>query len=117
MSGRESAKDLGNRRTHRRAELRSSVLIDASSSYFTGRCRDVSEAGLGVELSAPLPIGLNVDVYFELPTGVAVESRAQVARWDGKTAGIHFCELSSAGAKALRAYCDSWRRKLLANCA
>ena len=73
--------------------------------------------GLGVELSTPLPIGMNVDVYFELPTGVAVEARAEVARWDGKTAGIHFCELSKDGSVALRAYCDSWRRKLLANCA
>jgi len=114
---RDTSQNLGNRRTHRRAELRSPVLIDAASSYHTGRCRDVSPVGLGIEVSAALPVGMPVDVYFELPTGVAVEARAQVARCDGQTAGIHFNDLSAEGMQALRAYCDTWRQKLLANCA
>ncbi len=116
-AARDASRDLGNRRTHRRAELRSPVLIDSASSYLTGRCRDVSEVGMGVEVTAPLTVGANVDVYFELPTGVAVEARAQVARSDGKSAGIRFAELSADGSRALKAYCESWRQKLLANCA
>ncbi|MFZ5895287.1 MAG: PilZ domain-containing protein [Myxococcota bacterium] len=111
------ASSMGNRRTCRRAELDAPVLLDAESSYYTARCRDVSQAGLGVETQAELKIGTWLDVYFELPTGVAVEARAQVTRVASNRIGIAFREIRQDCAAALREYCEGWRTQLLQSCA
>ncbi len=116
-AGSPSSNSLGNRRAFRRAELKAPVLIDASSTYHTGRCRDVSPAGIGVETDAPFVPGTVVDLYFELPTGSAIEARAEVARCANHAVGLKFHDLSAEAGDALRSYCEGWRRALLQRCA
>lgn len=108
---------MGNRRACRRAELHVPVLLDAERSYYTAQCRDVSQAGLGVETEAELPVGLALEVYFELPTGNAIEARARVARTGCGQLGLHFEQISPEANAALRDYCEGWRTQLLQNCA
>ena len=92
-------------------------MIDAASAYHTGRCRDVSPSGLGLELSARLEAGASVDLYFELPTGVAIEVRAEVVRTGGDALGLRFKGLRAEEQRALAAYCEAWRGELLERCA
>ena len=108
---------MGNRRACRRAELHVPVLLDAESSYYTAQCCDVSQAGLGVETQANLAVGTSMEVYFELPTGSAIEARALVTRTAPNRVGLRFCEIGEESAAALREYCDGWRTQLLQSCA
>lgn len=114
---RTSNQTLGNRRAHRRAALTAPVLIDSARAHHTGRCRDVSEGGLLIELESELPIGATVDLYFELPTGVAIEARAEIARRAEHTLGLRFEALPPEDRRAVAAYCETWRATLLTNCA
>lgn len=93
------------------------MLIDNARAYFTARSRDVSPDGIGVEVGANLAAGTLVDVYFELPSGVAVEVRAQLVRSDGASMGLRFVELGDEERRALIAYCSAWRDALLQRCA
>lgn len=111
------SRNLGNRRAHRRAALTSPVLIDSARSHHTGRCRDVSEGGLLVELETELPVGTPVDLYFELPTGVSIEARAEVLRSATSTLGLRFEALSTEHRRAVSSYCETWRAALLSKCA
>ena len=43
---------------------------------------------LGVIGGRGVPTGITVEVYFELPSGVAVETHAEVVRSDGNVIGI-----------------------------
>jgi hypothetical protein len=109
---------LGNRRAHRRAALSAPVLIDSARSHHTGRCRDVSEGGLLVELETELPIGMPVDLYFELPTGIAIEAQGAVVTRSGKSVlGLRFDSLKAEDRLAVSAYCATWRAALLSKCA
>lgn len=108
---------LGNRRAHRRAALSAPVLIDSARSHHTGRCRDVSEGGLLVELETELPEGMSVDLYFELPTGIAIEAHAAVTRSEKSVLGLRFDSLSTEERRAVSAYCATWRAALLSKCA
>jgi len=112
-----ASSSLGNRRAARRAELAAPVLMDADRSYYTAQCCDVSQAGLGVETRAELPLGTLLDVYFELPTGSAIEARASVARVAPNRIGLRFEYIAQGSADALREYCNGWRAQLLQNCA
>lgn len=112
-----ASSSMGNRRACRRAELHVPVLLDAESSYYTAHCCDVSQAGIGVETQAELPVGTLLEVYFELPTGNAIEARATVARTGPSRLGLRFEDLTAQTTAALREYCDSWRRELLQSCA
>jgi len=113
----EGPETLGNRRAHRRAALTAPVLIDSARSHHTGHCRDVSEGGLLVELETELPVGMPVDLYFELPTGIAIEARAAVARSGKSVLGLRFDSLSAEDRRAVSAYCETWRAALLSRCA
>jgi predicted Zn-dependent protease len=93
------------------------VLIDAASAYHTARCRDVSPGGLGLELRAELSLGTTVDLYFELPTGVAIEVRAEVVHKGNDFVGLRFKGLRAEEQRALAAYCEAWRGELLQRCA
>ncbi|MGC4089976.1 MAG: PilZ domain-containing protein [Polyangiaceae bacterium] len=108
---------MGNRRAHRRAELHAPVLLDSNSTYQTAQCFDVSQAGLGVETRASFAPGAQVDVYFELPTGFAVEARASVTRVAVGRVGLKFDHIGAESSAALREYCDGWRNQLLQSCA
>lgn len=101
----------------RRAALSAPVLVDTASAYHTGRCRDVSPNGLGLELGTSLPEGTAVELYFELPTGVALDVRAEIVRVKGESLGVRFKDLSAEDQRALAAYCDAWRGDLLQRCA
>ena len=112
-----ASSSMGNRRACRRAELHVPVLLDAERSYYTAHCCDVSPAGIGVETQAELPVGTLLEVYFELPTGNAVEARATVARAGTNRLGLRFEELAPEATGALREYSEDWRRQLLQSCA
>jgi hypothetical protein len=78
------------RRIHPRAELDAPVLIDAGHSWGKARCQNVSVGGLALQVERPLSAGTRVDLYFELPTGVAIETQAEVVRSDGDEIGLRF---------------------------
>lgn len=109
--------NLGNRRAHRRAALTAPVLVDSARAHHTGYCRDVSEGGLSIELQSDLPVGSAVDLYFELPSGIAIEARAEVARRGERTFGLRFHGLSVDDRRAVASYCDTWKAALLTRCA
>lgn len=54
---------------------------------------------------APLDVGTKVELYFELPSGVAVEANAELVRRDGNRLAFKFVELEHELVVALRAFC------------
>ncbi|HVU03990.1 MAG TPA: PilZ domain-containing protein [Polyangiaceae bacterium] len=93
------------RRTHSRAPLAAPVLVDGLSDWRRARLEDVSVGGIGLSDAGPLTVGKTVEVYFELPSGVAVEARARVVRTNDGRAGLCFLSLDHAAELALRAHC------------
>ena len=89
------------RRRHPRALLDAPALIDATHSWSKARCQNVSETGMAVQMERPLAAGTRVEVYFELPTGVAVETDAEVVRAEGTELGLRFVDPNPALASAL----------------
>lgn len=102
---RAGATSVPDRRAARRAPLEGPALIDASSSWQSGRCHNVSIGGMAVEADTLLPAGTTLDVYFELPSGVAVETRAEVVRAEGDVLGLKFIDLDKESHIAVRAHC------------
>lgn len=100
----------GDRRGHPRLPLRAPVLLDLASDWARAPCRDLSVSGIAVELDRPLPLGTRVELYFELPSWVAVETTAVVARRDDDVVGLRFDALSPALARAISLYCDDLER-------
>jgi hypothetical protein len=95
------------RRIHERAPLEAPVLLDALSTWQRGRSQDVSVGGVAVSCESPLPIGKIVEVYFELPNGVAVEATAEVVRASGAVIGLKFKHMDRRAMLALRSHCRS----------
>jgi hypothetical protein len=93
------------RRVHSRAPLNGPVLVDSLEDWHRARCEDVSVGGVGVIDAGPLEIGKTVEVYFELPSGVAVETRACVVRTNRDRVGLRFIGLDRDTELALRAHC------------
>ncbi len=93
------------RRTHSRAPLAAPVLVDGMSEWTRARLENVSVGGIGLADSGPLTVGKTVEVYFELPSGVAVEARARVVRAHRDRAGLRFLNLEHGAEVALRAHC------------
>jgi hypothetical protein len=93
------------RRIHPRARLEVPAMLDARSSHHTGRCRDVSAGGVAISTNAALPVGTIVEVYFELPNGIAVEGGAEVVRSGDVELAFRFVELPPDSRMALRGYC------------
>lgn len=93
------------RREHLRAPLDSPALIDALSDWQRARCRDVSVGGVALDCECVLPIGKTVEVYFELPSGVAVETTACVVRCGDRSLALRFLSLGDDAELALRAHC------------
>lgn len=103
------------RRAHRRAPLDVPALVDFATFWRRSRCRDVSEGGVSVELteaetSTLVPLGKELDIYFELPVGIAIETRAQVVRRSGSELGLRFVGLDPEFENALAAYCRALGR-------
>jgi len=65
----------------------------------------VSVGGVAVACETPIPIGKVVEVYFELPNGIAIEATAEVVRSSGPMLGLRFKTLDRRAALALRAHC------------
>jgi len=100
-----SAEGQDERREFRRAVLDKQVLIDHDRVPQPLRARNVSGGGIAVDASVVLEVGSVVEVYFELPIGVAIEARAEVVRVDGGTMALRFLELAHDQEVALRSYC------------
>jgi hypothetical protein len=90
---------------HHRAPLQSPALIDALSDWQRARCKDVSVGGVALACDCSLPVGKRVEVYFELPSGVAVETTACVVRCADQQLALRFVSLAQDAELALRAHC------------
>ena len=66
---------------------------------------DVSMSGIAIDCDATFPLGEIVELYFELPNGVPVETLAEVVRCDGKKLALRFVELGARAALGLRSHC------------
>jgi hypothetical protein len=101
-SGTPTAAD---RRTSLRVALDVPALLDSDRAHHSGRCRDVSTGGVAVSVEAAVPVGTEFDVYFELPSGLAVEARAIVVRASHDGLALRFVDVSARTRVALRAFC------------
>ena len=96
----------GERRAHSRVPLRVPALLDSTAAYDSGRCVDVSAGGLCVIVHEKFEPGTRVDVYFELPTGIAIEAEAEVVRKEGRSVALRFVGLDAKTRSALIAFCE-----------
>jgi hypothetical protein len=94
-----------NRREYLRAALTKPVLVDAMNEWQQADCENVSAGGVALSCRAPLAVGKTVELYFELPCGVAIEARAEVIRSSGGHVALRFTELDRDLEIALRAHC------------
>jgi hypothetical protein len=93
------------RRIHDRAPLSGPVLVDALCTWHRARCENVSPGGVAIACEGTLPVGKTVEIYFELPSGLAIEARARVVRSTGANAALCFVDLDARSEVALRAHC------------
>ena len=96
---------MTDRRVHFRAPLGTPAMVDALAAYHRARCENVSVSGIALLCDAELPVGKTVELYFELPSGVAVETQARVVRSDRPSVGLQFVGLDAQSELALRAHC------------
>ena len=100
-----SMQEPADRRAHYRAPLSTPALVDALVDYHRARCENVSVTGVALACDAPLPVGKTVEIYFELPSGVAVETQARVVRAGPSVVALEFLSLNRESELALRAHC------------
>lgn len=93
------------RRAFRRAPLDKQVLIDDDRVSQPLRARNVSGGGIAVDAGVTLEVGSVVEVYFELPIGVAIEAKAEVIRVEDGTMAFRFVDLDHEKVVALRSFC------------
>lgn len=79
-------------------------MVDSEAASRTARAKNVSGSGIALE-GADLKIGALVELYFELPIGFAVETRARVVRRCDELVGLEFVELAREMQVALRSFC------------
>lgn len=89
------------RRKHPRTAFGGPVLVDSRKEVSQARALDVSAGGIRMESEHPLPLGEEVDLYFELK-GLAVETRARVIRREGHTHSLAFQRGSRVSVPARR---------------
>ena len=80
-------------------------MIETESSSERGRVLNVSGGGAAIETPVELEPGAYVSLYFELPIGYAVETRAQVLRREAGAVAVKFLELGREAEVALRSFC------------
>ncbi len=92
---------------HDRVALEVPVLLDTFDAWRRVRCENVSVGGVALECEgrAPLPIGKVVEIYFELPSRVSIETKARVLRADARHVVLRFESLDHDAEVALRAHC------------
>lgn len=108
---RRSSVPADDRRTHQRTALEADVSLYSETNFWSGFSEDVSEGGLFVASWELHPIGTQVDVSLELPTGYAIKTRGEV-RWHREAAedgprpgmGIRFLALADADLRAIQTF-------------
>ncbi len=78
------------KRRHPRVRFSGPVLLDSQQKWTRALGRDVSAGGLSVDSDEQFDIGTELDVYFELPGGVAIETRGRVVRSNGPRLSVAF---------------------------
>lgn len=98
-------------RTTPRAMLEVDIGLLSQSHFYTGLSQDVSRGGVFVATYQPLDRGTLVTLYFELPSGVALEAPG-VVRWTRDATdtaapgmGVAFEELDDHACSAIADYC------------
>jgi hypothetical protein len=91
--------------------LTTPALLDALVAYHRARSENVSVSGIALTCEAALSVGRTVEVYFELPSGVAVEAKARVVRADRTFVALTFLSLEPQAEIALRAHCHLARSR------
>lgn len=108
---RRSGVPVDERRTHPRMPVQADVSLYSDTNFWSGFTEDVSEGGLFVASWELHPIGTQVDVALELPTGHEIKTRGEV-RWireatdDGPRPGmgIRFLALDAADLRAIQTF-------------
>lgn len=81
------------------------MLVDALSAWQRARSENVSVGGVAVACDTPIPIGKTVEIYFELPNGIAIEATAVVVRASGSVVALKFKNLDRRAELALSSHC------------
>jgi hypothetical protein len=100
-----SAPMVRERRAYPRAALRTPTLVDSGSSWQKCESVNVSAGGMAVRTERTIKVGAIVEVYFELPFSVAIETQARVVRSADGIVAVQFVDLDHNSLVALRAYC------------
>jgi hypothetical protein len=66
---------------------------------------NVSGGGVALVTELDLSVGEEVSIYFELPIGYAVETRARVVRRFARGVALRFLDLPKEAEVALRSFC------------
>ncbi len=93
------------RRGHRRARLEKPVLVETETRSGNARAVDVGASGIALRTDLPLREGERVGIYFELPIGYAVETKAEVVRRDGDLVALRFIDAPREAVIAVRGFC------------
>jgi hypothetical protein len=99
-----SAELIYDRRQYPRVKLEAPAIVDAFHSWQKCTLKSVSTKGFSLATDLKLPLGTRVEVYFELPTTVAVETQAELVRISHGDLGFRFVELGAALQDSLEAY-------------
>jgi hypothetical protein len=81
------------------------VLVDSQRDWQRTWSVDLSASGVAITGLLTAPIGQRVELYFELPCGVAVETQAKVVRYVSERTALEFVGLGHDALVALRAHC------------
>ncbi len=72
-----------------------------------GRARDLSENGIGGTVDGELESGATVWLRVPLPSGPAIETRAQVRHHTGPVYGLEFLGLDAGAKASIRRFCGN----------
>ena len=92
------------RREYQRVKLEAPAIVDAFHTWQKCTLRSVSTRGFSLASDLRLPLGTRVEVYFELPTTLAVETQAELVRISQGDLGFRFVELGNVLHDSLEAY-------------
>lgn len=100
---------VNDRRAYSRAELRVPCVVDAGSCWLQALSCNVSAGGIAVQTETRLSVGTVADLYFELPSAIGIDARAEVVRVEGDIVGLRFLDLPHESAVAIRAWARASR--------
>jgi uncharacterized protein (TIGR02266 family) len=114
-SDEQEDEDLGPHSDHRaypRVSMAISIGLETESHFFSGLSGDVSEGGVFVQTYREIPVGSEVELEFELPTGhVATHGKVRWHRTKSDSAppgvGIAFEELPDDARSIIHEFCEA----------